>query len=396
MSHQLPFGPADILLPISDLSRWACIACDQFTSQPEYWEKALEFADDAPSALHVTLPEVYLESEDKDARIAAINAKMEEYLSAGLFAEFKNSLVLTERTLSNGKIRRGIVGAFDLEEYSYEPGAKCRIRPTEGTVLSRIPPRVEIRRGAALELPHIMVLVDDAGRSVIESIDTSELVPLYDVELMLGGGRIKGWLLPEKNKRELLAALTELAAELENGGDSLLFAVGDGNHSLAAAKAAAPVIGGDKARYALAELVSIHSEAVDFEPIYRVLFGADAADVTKALKAAFPGKKGKKVSYISARGEGEIFVDGLEAELLQNFIDEYIAAHPSVSVDYIHGEDALRSLAAGEGAVGFLFGGIEKTELFSYVREKGIFPRKTFSIGEAVDKRYYMEARRIR
>ena len=396
MLTNLPFGPADILLPKADFECWACIACDQFTSQPEYWERADAIAGDAPSALRLILPEVYLGDGHDEARIKEINDTMRRYLADGVFDEYKNAMICTERTQPDGRVRRGIVGAFALADYSYEPGAKSLIRPTEGTVLSRIPPRVAIRRDAPLELPHIMVFMDDRRREIIEEIDTSRLSKLYDFELMLGGGHLRGWLIDEAEQQRILAALSELENESGTDGDRLLFAVGDGNHSLATAKAAADVIGTDAAHYALAELVNIHSEAISFEPIYRVLFGADTADAVRALHAAFPAQDGRAVDYLT-RGEcGRVFVPGLETGEVQRFIDGYIEEHPEVCVDYIHGENAVRALAAQEGAVGFLYGGIGKDELFSYVRKNGILPRKSFSVGHAEDKRYYVEARRIR
>ncbi len=396
MLTNLPFGPADILLPKADFERWACIACDQFTSQPEYWERADAIAGDAPSALRLILPEVYLGDGHDEAHIKEINDTMRRYLADGVFDEYKNAMICTERTQPDGRVRRGIVGAFALAEYSYEPGAKSLIRPTEGTVLSRIPPRVAIRRDAPLELPHIMVFMDDRRREIIEGIDTSRLSKLYDFELMLGGGHLRGWLIDEAEQQRILAALSELENESGTDGDRLLFAVGDGNHSLATAKAAADVIGTDAAHYALAELVNIHSEAISFEPIYRVLFGADTADAVRALHAAFPAQNGRAVDYITRGEHGRVFVPGLETGEVQRFIDGYIDEHPEVRVDYIHGEDAVRALAAQEGAVGFLYGGIGKDELFSYVRKNGILPRKSFSVGHAEDKRYYVEARRIR
>ena len=301
-----------------------------------------------------------------------------------------------ERTLSSGRTRRGIVGAFALEDYSYEPGAKCLIRPTEGTVLSRIPPRVNIRRDAPLELPHIMIFMDDKRREIIEGIDTAKLTKLYDFDLMLGGGHLCGWLIPEDEQRRIFSGLTALAQESGEEGERMLFAMGDGNHSLATAKAAAPLIGTAEAQYALAELVNIHDEGVDFEPIYRVLFNADVNDLLCALKAEFAGCGGRKVDYVSAAGCGSFFVDGLETEVLQSFIDGYIEAHPAVRVDYIHGEDTVRKLAEQDSTVGFIYGGISRDELFDYVRKNGILPRKSFSVGQARDKRYYMEARRIR
>lgn len=396
MSTKLPFGSADILLPKADFERWACIACDQFTSQPEYWERADAIAGEAPSALRLILPEVYLGDGNDEARIREINGTMRRYLDGGVFNEYKNAMICTERTQSDGRVRRGIVGAFALANYSYEPGAKCLIRPTEGTVLSRIPPRVAIRRDAPLELPHIMVFMDDRRREIIEGIDTSRLTKLYDFELMLDGGHLCGWLIDEAEQQRILASLARLEAESGAEGDRLLFAVGDGNHSLATAKAAAEVIGTDAARYALAELVNIHSEAISFEPIYRVLFDADTVDVLRALHAAFPAQGGRAVEYVTRGGHGRVYVAGLETGEIQRFIDGYISAHPAVREDYIHGEDTVRALAAQEGAVGFLYGGVGKDALFDYVRENGILPRKSFSVGHAEDKRYYVEARRIR
>ena len=396
MKAKLPFGPADILLPKSGFESWACIACDQFTSQPDYWEKAYALAGDAPSCLHIVLPEVYLENGGREVSVETINANMSRYLADGIFAEYKNALILVERTLSNGKCRRGIVGAFALDDYSYEQGAKPYIRPTEGTVLSRIPPRVEIRKDAPLELPHIMVLMDDRGREIVEGIDPAALKLLYDFELMLGGGHIRGWLIGEEEQQRIMAALERMMDAVSDPEDRLLFAVGDGNHSLASAKAAAELIGTAESRWALAELVNIHDEGVDFEPIYRVLFDVDVPSVTAALHEAFPGSAGRRVDYMGRGLEGSIYVEGLEAEALQGFIDDYIKAHPQTRVDYIHGEAAVRQLSAQENALGFIFGGIGKDELFDYVRRKGIFPRKTFSIGHAEDKRYYMEARKIR
>lgn len=396
MNVKLPFGPTDILLPKDGFEKWACIACDQFTSQPEYWEKACDIAGDAPSCLRIVLPEVYLETGESAGRIDSINENMRRYLEEGIFREYKNAMILVERQLSNGKCRRGIVGAFALEHYSYEQGAKPMIRPTEGTVLSRIPPRVEIRKDAALELPHIMVLMDDKKREIVEKTDSSRLEKLYDFELMLGGGHIRGWLIDEAEQRRILSALAALAEESGSEDDRLLFAVGDGNHSLATAKAASALIGTEESRYALAELVNIHDEAVDFEPIYRVMFDVDVPAFTDELHRAFPGSAGRKIEYMSLEGEGAVYVNGLEAELLQGFIDTYMEKHPETKVDYIHGEAAVKELSAQKNALGLIFGGIDKDELFAYVRQKGIFPRKTFSIGHAEDKRYYIEARKIR
>ncbi len=389
----LPFSGADILIPDTDLAKWATIACDQFTSQNEYWEKVKNAAGAFPSCIHVTLPEIYL-NDHVEQRIADINDTMKRYLENGLFREYKDALILVEREVSGGKLRRGLLGAFSLADYDYKKGSEPLIRPTEGTVVSRIPARVEIRKGASLELPHIMILMDDGGEMILESVDTSAQTLLYDFELMLGGGRIKGWLLSDETKEEVLSKLNELA-ECCISQKKMLFAVGDGNHSLAAAKASAEIIGTPEAQYALAELVNIHSEGIVFEPIYRVVFHVDANDFIDQLQQSFPEKEGRKTEYLSAGKSGEIYTDGLEADVLQKFIDGYIAEHPGAEVDYIHGEDAVRQLAQKENTVGFLFSGMDKSELFNYVNENGVLPRKTFSIGQATDKRYYLEARRI-
>ena len=393
MLKNLPFSAADILLPKSSPEKWAVIACDQFTSEPEYWSDAENTVKDSPSALKIILPEVYLNDPDVDKYIKNINSTMLEYLNGDVFTEYKDALIYTERTLSDGRCRRGLVGKFDLSAYDYDPDKKPLIRTTEGTVLSRIPPRVKIRRDAALEAPHVMILMDDAERSVIEKIDVSGMEPIYDFDLMLGGGHLRGYLLGREEQKRIFDALSALAGDDD---EPMLFAVGDGNHSLATAKASAPLIGTEQAGYALAELVNIHDEALDFEPIYRVVFGVDVTELEKALKTAFPDKTGREVKYLSAKGGGTFFADGLESKVLQDFLDAYTASHPGAEIDYIHGIDSLKALAVKENAMGFLFGGITKSELFPYVKKNGPLPRKTFSMGEARDKRYYMECRRIR
>ena len=393
MSFRLPFVPADILIPKSDHHEWASIACDQFTSEPEYWENAYSEAGEKPSCLKITLPEVYLNDSNVENRISSINKKMFEYLESGILNEYKDALILVERTISDGRVRRGIVGAFELEAYSYELGTKPLIRTTEGTVLSRIPPRVKIRKDAPLELPHVMILADDKQRTIIEQIDTKDLEVLYDFDLMLGGGHLKGYLLPKAEQERIFAALNALAES--EGDDVMLFAVGDGNHSLATAKNCAEIIGTEQAKYALAELVNIHDEALDFEPIYRVMFGVDPKDVISEMKKAFSGAVEKKVEYFTATESGSFYVDGLESKVLQDFIDKYVSDHAGSEVDYIHGEDSLKQLSSKENAVGFIFSGINKDELFPYVKKNGPLPRKTFSMGEARDKRYYMEARKL-
>lgn len=387
---KIPFYPADILLPRTVTEKWPVIACDQFTSEPEYWEDLGRYIGDAPSTLKITLPEVWLTSDDVEKRTAGVNAEMKKYLSSGILTEYKNSMVYVERTQPDGRVRRGIVGAVDLAEYDYNPGAKTMIRATEGTVLSRIPPRVKIRRDAPLELPHIMILIDDPENTVIPQ--TSDGRMLYDTDLAAGGGHVRGSLIGDDGMSRIISALEALAGDREA---PLLFAVGDGNHSLATAKACVsdeyPL-----SRFALAEIVNIHDPALDFEPIYRAVFGVDPAEFIGAAKEHFAGCHENPVKCLFRGGEDVIAVDGLPAGALQDFIDGYLKTNPTSDCDYIHGEDAVRRLAENENTVGFLFAGIGKNELFPYVEKYGSLPRKTFSMGEARDKRYYMECRRIK
>lgn len=388
---------ADILLPDkADMHRWSVVACDQYTSQPEYWQSVEKIVGDAPSTLRLVYPEAYL--AEGDARIEKINAEMRKYLESGVFKEYKNALVYIERTTESGA-RCGLVGAVDLEEYDYHRGAKSAIRATEGTVLERIPPRVKIRRGAALELPHIMLLADDAGKTLIEPLADAEKTPLYDFELMENGGHLRGWLLSETAAAGAIAAAERLA---QTAADGLVFAVGDGNHSLAAAKAfweekkqtlTPEQRQTDPARYCLAEIVNIHSPALEFEPIHRVVFGARADELISQLEKECGGE-GHIVHYITPHGEGDISLSREKSKLavgvLQDFLDKIGA-----DVDYIHGEDALRALAAKDGNVGFMLPKPEKSDLFASVIADGALPRKTFSMGEACEKRFYTEARRI-
>lgn len=414
------FYPADIMLPDFDKvegKKWAVIACDQHTSEPEYWEQAKACAADSPSTLNLILPEVYL-SETAD-RVPEINKTMTEYLK-GVLKEHKSSIIYVERTQSDGEIRRGLVGMIDLECYDYNKGADALVRATEGTVLDRIPPRVAVRRDAAIELPHVMVLIDDPGKTVIEPEITAKegYEKAYDFELMLGGGHIKGWFVDENRQKRINTALEALAtpeAMREKYGDDyapLLFAVGDGNHSLASAKAAYEEVKarlGDAAlshpaRYALAEIVNLHDDALKFEPIYRVMFGVSPVAVHAALgeyaNNLDGNEKPQTVEYIHAGGEGSIVFRRPTAQLtvgtLQSFIDDYIASHEGASVDYIHGVEATEALAKNPNAIGFIFDGMEKDQLFKTVICDGALPRKTFSMGHAADKRYYLECRKIK
>ena len=414
------FYPADIMLPDFNKiegTKWAVIACDQHTSEPEYWEAAKETSKNSPTTLELILPEVYL--AETEARVPEINATMKRYIS-DVLVEHKNAMIYLERTQSDGAIRRGIVGMIDLEHYDYNKGATSLVRATEGTVLERIPPRVAVRRDAAIELPHVMVLIDDPKKSVIEPEITAcaNYEKAYDFELMLGGGHVKGWFINDEGKKridEALSALTTPEAMIEKYGENyppLPFAVGDGNHSLASAKAAYEEVKaklGDAAlshpsRYALAEIVNLHDDALKFEPIYRVMFGVSPVAVLAALNEYAENlegnEKAQKVEYIHAGGAGSLVfkrpTQQLTVGTLQKFIDEYISAHPEASVDYIHDEDATESLAKQDGAIGFIFDGMAKDQLFKTVICDGALPRKTFSMGHAADKRYYLECRKIK
>lgn len=421
--EQLPFRCADILLPKNkDMAKWSVVACDQYTSQPEYWVRVEDFVGDEPSALHMILPESRLEGPDVEENIAQINATMAQYLKQEVFAEYPDSIFYVERRLDGGKIRRGLVGMVDLEQYDYEPGSAAAIRATEGTVLSRIPPRVAVRKNAPVELPHIMLLTDDPDRTVIEplAVQTAQMEQVYDFELMERGGHISGWRLNEKQTEHIanaLSALADPAAFNARYGTenlpTLLFAVGDGNHSLATAKESyesqkrltSPELWESlPSRFALAELVNLHDDSLEFEAIHRVVFDVDVQQLLDALKREYPGAyegcgEGHVLHYVHAAGEGVVTVPDPAAQLpvgtLQNFLDLYLKDRAG-KVDYIHGEDVTRRLAAQPCCVGFLLPAMSKDQLFPTVIHDGVLPRKTFSMGEAHDKRFYLEARKIR
>ncbi|MBQ0098275.1 MAG: DUF1015 domain-containing protein [Oscillospiraceae bacterium] len=393
------FNSADILLPKKDFEKWAVIACDQYTSEPEYWEDAKNIVGDTSSALNIILPEVYL-GDNKEQRIEMINENMGKYLSSGVFDTFENSMIYVERE-SNNTVRKGIVGLIDLEDYDYNKGSHSLIRATEQTVLERIPPRVQIRKDASLEMPHILLLFDDEKQTVIEPISDKkgEYKKAYDFDLMKDGGHISGYFLDEKTIENVQKALESLIA---NSDDKLLFAVGDGNHSLATAKECYNLSKSERARYALVEIVNIHDKSIEFEPIYRVLFNVDEEDFIKAFEEnqkKYPSDVKHEFEYISSKNSGKLVVNAtskLPVGTLQSFIDEYLKKHTEVTVDYIHGEDVVKNLCKKEKALGFIFEGMQKNELFDAVKQDGSLPRKTFSMGHANDKRYYIEARKIK
>jgi hypothetical protein len=419
--RKVPFGRADILLPKKDHDKWAVVACDQYTSQPEYWVKTAEITDGYPSTLNITLPEVYLEDENVNERIENINKTMNGYLENGTFNEYKDAMIYVERTLDSGKVRRGIVGAVDLEEYDYNKGSVTITRATEGTVLERIPPRVAIRRGAAIEMPHIMILIDDKDRSVVEPIaaKAESYKQAYDFDLMANSGHVTGYFVEESDFDKINEALNALCADgvmqEKYGVDApaLLFAIGDGNHSLASAKALyeeiKAEIGAEKAanhpaRYALCEIVNLHDEALEFEPIYRVAFGVDRAEFVRELEAHLDACNGdgEAQSFELVIGEESKTVRcerptaQLPVGTLQTFLDAYVKNHEGVVIDYIHGIESTKTLSKKENAVGMLFDGMSKDMLFKTVICDGALPRKTFSMGHAADKRFYIECRKIR
>ncbi len=405
------FSAADILLPnfIADTKqaqKWAVIACDQFTGEPAYWKQVETIVGDAPSTLHMILPEVYL-SEASSDRLSAIADHMHVYAENTL-RSYKDAMIYVRRTIQNGKHRCGIIGKIDLEAYDYNIGSVSAVRATEGTVIERIPPRVAVRRAASLELPHIMLLIDDAQQTVIEplAVQTDSMERLYDFDLMLDGGHAEGYLLSGAQQKKITESLSALFAQ---NGSGIRYAVGDGNHSLASAKARYEELKaaiGERAkehplRYALCEVVNLHDTALVFAPIYRlvrtqnkaellaslVAYGKRCGDGTQAVECLYDGKR-ERIPL----GAG---THTLTVGTLQKFLDAYRSEHPEIEIDYIHGMDSIERLSAVPDSIGFVFDGMHKEELFTAVEKDGALPRKTFSMGEAREKRYYIECRDI-
>jgi len=423
----MTFQRADILLPnfskdSEKMKQWSVVACDQYTSEPEYWQAVSELVGEAPSTLRLTVPEIYLNDADIEERIKKTNAVMAQYMQDGVFTEHKNSYIFVERKLANGVTRLGIVGAVDLEDYDYAKDSQTKIRATEGTVISRIPPRLKVRQDAPVELPHIMLLIDDKDRSIIEPNQkiTAEFEKLYDFDMMQNSGHITGYKMSEKASElldEKLAALDNLTAFNQKYGvdkaSALIYAMGDGNHSLATAKAyyenlkkeiGIEAAQNSPARYALCELVNLHDVSLEFEAIHRVVFDVDGAAFLKEFEAAYD------ISYAEdAKGQSFIFVyDGEERKVtvtnpkeyltvatVQKFMDAYLEEHGG-EVDYIHGEDVVRKLCENKNNFGIILEAMDKSDLYKSVILDGALPRKTFSMGEACDKRFYTEARRIK
>ncbi len=413
--HQNCFLPAEILLPkVEDMSKWAVIACDQFSSQPAYWDRVRANAGDAPSTIHLILPEAQLGTEQEPALTEEINRTMAAYLEQDLFTVYPNSFVYVERTLQSGAIRKGLVGMVDLEAYDYSMGSTSDIRATEKTVVERIPPRMRVRKNAPLEFPHILMLADDHDKVLIEPITAQKehLKKLYDCMLMEDGGHIAGWLVDGVEAQAFMDRLTTYTQHVDEKytglpGTPMVFAVGDGNHSLATAKACYEELkkahpdedlSQHPARYALVELENIHDTAQEFAPIHRVIVKTDAPALLKAVQDNLCAETGFPVEWYMGNDHGTIYLDQSKGQLavgiLQSFLDQYLAQHDG-ETDYIHGDADLVELADQDNAIGFLLPVMEKSQLFRGVIADGILPRKTFSMGHAREKRYYLEGRKI-
>lgn len=435
-----------ILLPKKEIdpAKWSVVACDQYTSQPEYWSQVEDIVDGSPSTLHLVLPEVYLEGEDSSERIKKINAAMQKYLDENILTPQEPGFIYVDRRTTHAASRKGLVMAVDLEKYDYTRGSKALIRATEGTVIERLPPRVKIRENAPIELPHIMLLIDDPERTVIEPLaekaEQSGLI--YDFDLMMNGGHVKGFKVTDVERiTGILEALSRLADpdaytsryRVQSGSGTLLFAVGDGNHSLASAKShwenvkrnlPQDELDSHPSRYALVEVVNVHDEGLVFEPIHRVVFNIDAQHLLNSFVEYFssqgckayyresghrPDKReieqlkgsaaAHAIPYTCLSGSGALVVEdprhNLEVGTLQSFLDEYLTANKGVKIDYIHGEDVVASLGSKKGNMGLFLPPMDKNELFRTVILDGVLPRKTFSMGEAEEKRFYLECRKI-
>ena len=408
------FEATEILVPQNvDMEKWSVIACDQFTSQPEYWARVEELVKEAPSTLKLIFPEAKLGEESAEL-VSNIKSTMERYMKEEVFEEYKNSFIYVERTLLDGTIRKGIVGAINLEEYDYSPYSQSAIRATEKTVVERIPPRKVIRENAMLELPHILLFSDDEKDIMCGYLaSVKEQLPLlYSFDLMEEGGHIEGRLVGGDTVSVFMEKLEAYGDFIQykyanSKKTPMMFAVADGNHSLATAKACYEDIrlknqGKDltnhPARFALVEMVNIHDEAQNFEPIHRIVKNVDVNALLGALILDSCAEEGYPMKWYSGEKQGTIYLDQEKGQLpigiLQNFLDEYLSVHLGV-IDYIHGEDVVKRLAKEANSIGFALPAIEKDKFFKGIIEDGVLPRKTFSTGHAQEKRYYLEARKI-
>lgn len=423
-----------------DLNKWAVVACDQYTSQPDYWNQVENHVGDSPSALRLVFPEVYVEDNDADDRTKAIHAAMRSYAdSPEVMRTLQPGFVLVKRTLANGKKRNGLVVALDLEHYDYNAGAQTLIRTTEGTIMNRLPTRIEVRKESAMEIPHIMVLIDDPDRTVIEPLFDKGFDKLYDFDMMMNSGHIEGYHITNPDDLSEISEKLEWLMDEETfngrygieGHNPFLYAMGDGNHSFAAAKVIweelkeqaedKEAIMNHPARYGLVELVNIHDSSLEFEPIHRVAFNVDAEDLLNAMEQHFShagfsavrfdskekmqqhldsiGRSGHAIPFLIGNQYGVAHIanpsQNVEAATFHAFLDTYLEQHPEVTIDYIHGDDVVDELGSKPGNMGFYLPPIEKGNFFKTLVVDSAFPRKTFSMGEADDKRFYLESRMI-
>ena len=398
------FSPAKILLPKEGtFDSWAVIACDQFSSEKEYWDRVSRRVENIPSTFHMIVPEAYLEGISMEEASKSRNENMKTYLESGVFTEYENTYVYVERTITGGKIRRGLVGKIDLEAYDYLPGTNPPARASEKTVVDRLPPRIAVRRGAAVEMPHVLVLSDDARRKVIEPLTekTASFDLLYDFDLMEEGGHIRGFAVTGTEADAVTAAIDSL------GERSVQFVIGDGNHSLAAAKDIWREVKktltpeeqeNHPARFALVELCNVYDEGIEFEPIHRICFDCDPEAVLVSLKEKAYDPEGRELRYLFGGKEGTVKIRNASLGSLigevQTVLDEW--EKKGSPVDYIHDDKALEKLAEKENTFALFLPAMEKEDLFRTVEVAGVFPKKSFSIGHARDKRYYLECRKIK
>lgn len=401
------FTTTDILLPKKDFEKWSVVACDQFSSQPEYWERVQSTVGNAPSTLKMIIPEAYLEQTDEKTQAKTICAAMQDYISSEVFTEIKDSFIYVERTQSDGNIRRGLVGAINLDDYDFARN-DTPIRASEGTILERLPARINIRKVAPVEMPHIIAFIDNKTKTVIEPLanKADSLEKVYDFDLMQGGGHIKGYKVTGDDAKAVTAATQALSENSSAAAPAMI--IGDGNHSLAAAKVYWDELKqtlnktereNHPASKALVEVCNVYDPAIDFEAIHRVLFNIDAAAFIEAFEKSMPSGTDYTLQWISQSGKGKIPVKaaciGDMLELMQDFIDEYIKKTPGAAIDYVHGAETTSNLGQGENCIGLILPSMNKSELFETVAIRGVFPRKSFSVGHAEDKRYYLECRCI-
>lgn len=420
----------EILVPAegTDYSKWAVVACDQYTSEPEYWNEVESIVGDAPSTLRLTLPEIYLDKPGEADKIKDIRASMDAYLADGTLRKLEPGCMLVKRT-AEGRSRTGLVIATDLEAYDFNKGSKSITRATEGTVVERIPPRLRIREGAPIELPHILILIDDPDKTVIEPLVNAPQVPVYDTDLMMNGGHISGSFIKEEDlagAKDALCELFDKAVAKYGDGNVIFQAMGDGNHSLATAKTnwenlkktlSPEEAVNHPARFALCEIENIHDDGIIFEPIHRVLFaknGQSGKDIVEETVALLDEQNGKAylaeadaqvpegafaIPYLYGGKKGLVIVEEpankLEVGALQNALDVMVKERKTCDIDYIHGTKAVETLSAQDGKAGFMLPAMDKFMLFPAVAADGALPRKTFSMGEANEKRYYIESRYI-